>query len=926
MALIQSTAIPGGAADAYEIDYSYLNEHTGSGTNMIGLGSNYGSGYSSTIDNRRKRTIAYWLKMNKVGGQTHEWQLVHFTGSVSENLAIQTDHEDGDAYVNTINWGASIIRCQQLDNASWFHFMVQIDTTNTNYGTSDPSTSPDARGRVKVYINGVHKQWDNQLDNHTGLPGYNHYPGGNDNSDTGDGQDILIGKGGVRRSAWIADLHYLDNTIAAPTDFGKFNDDGIWIPIETSFTTAQYGSAGAHLEFKQSGTSSNGQSSTGLGADTSGNNNHAYIYQNSLDLTSNPQKTDTPTNNFCTLNSMDMTTNTTYKPTIRKGSLEYQPESGSSTIRGTQAVTQGKWYWECRLITTAGQNFGVCTANLNIPVASSQENGSIINADHGDAEFFSVYAASHYRSYHFYDGTNWNSAAAWSDVTNFSAGDVFGFAWDLDNLDIYMSKNGSWTGVLTNQDPEGDPGSNTPFVYHAAINRDEDTHWLPIFSNTYNQDMEINFGNPGFAIASANQDANGYGKFEYPVPDGYYALCSKNLAEFDPPDVDDPSKHFQVDTFKATSGGGDAAVFDGNSALQPDMIIVKSKTTAYWWQVHDSSRGPTAGAIYPNTNGAESSSEIDSFDSDGWQGDAGNDAIHDTDDTILTYGWKANGGSKTSVSQSGSGATQVLASTYQADTTGGFSICTWTGTGGAGKITHGLGAVPAVIWVKRLDTTYNWFTYHRSTGPLKSSLTGTAAHNHYMNLDTHYGLEENSTVWNDTAPDANYFTVGTASATNTGTYVAYAWAEKKGYSKFSHYVGNGMEDGPFIYTGFLPAMIIVKGADNDNHWFTFDNQTAIAQSSYTNRSNEGVRNYYMSLADHSTPATQNSTHGMLIVAFVSNGFKILKGSSYFNQSGKNYIYYAFAEAPLVSSGGTPTTGNAQERYASAGGNTFTGTL
>ena len=82
----------------------------------------------------------------------------------------------------------------------------------------------------------------------------------------------------------------------------------------------------------------------------------------------------------------------------------------------------------------------------------------------------------------------------------------------------------------------------------------------------------------------------------------------------------------------------------------------------------------------------------------------------------------------------------------------------------------------------------------------------------------------------------------------------------------------------------------------------------------------------MSLADHSTPATQNSTHGMLTVAFVPTGFKILKGSSYFNQSGKNYIYHAFAEAPLVSSGGTPTTGNAQERYASAGGNTFTGTL
>ena len=281
------------AEPEFDIDYSCLNEHTAGTTKILVLGSNYGSGYSSTIDNRRKRTIAYWLKMNKVADSGHNWQFLYFSGSVSENISIQTDHEDGDSYSNTISMGGSLIRCHQIDTSAWFHMMVQIDTTNTDYGTSDPSTDPAARGRVKVWINGVHKQWDNQLDNHAGLPGYNHYPGGNDNTDTSDGQDTLIGYGATR-SAYIADLHYLDNTIADATDFGKFNSDGIWIPIETSFTTAQYGSAGAHLEFKQAGTSSNGQTSSGLGADTSGNNNHGYFYDASLALTSNPQHTDTP--------------------------------------------------------------------------------------------------------------------------------------------------------------------------------------------------------------------------------------------------------------------------------------------------------------------------------------------------------------------------------------------------------------------------------------------------------------------------------------------------------------------------------------------------------------------------------------------------------------------------------------------------------
>ena len=85
--------------------------------------------FGSTIDNKRKRAVAYWLKLNKCADSGHNWQFLHFGGSVSENLAIQTDHEDGDAYVNTINWGASIIRCHQIDTSAWFHMLVQIDTT-----------------------------------------------------------------------------------------------------------------------------------------------------------------------------------------------------------------------------------------------------------------------------------------------------------------------------------------------------------------------------------------------------------------------------------------------------------------------------------------------------------------------------------------------------------------------------------------------------------------------------------------------------------------------------------------------------------------------------------------------------------------------------------------------------------------------------
>ena len=922
------------AEPEFEIDNSFLSESaTSSGTHVIALGSEYGSGYSSTIDNRRKRTIAYWCKMQQCVGfsDAHNWQFVHWTGSVSENISVQNNHDNpADVSYNSVSMGGSIIKIPLIDAASWFHFMVQVDTTNTDYGTSDPSSSPTARGRVKIWINGVHKQWDNHLDSHQGLPGYNHYPGGNDNTDSSDGQSTLIGNG-ARRSCYIADLHYLDNTIADATDFGKFNDDGIWIPIETSFTTAQYGSAGAHLEFKQTGTSSNGQSSTGIGADTSGNNNHAYIYQNLLDIHGKTE-TDTPTNNFNTINSLDNAGDGTPDGGVRAtlGGRKITNTGSYGKTRAHQSVSAGKWYYEVETtdIGSHSSHFVIALTDANWPMAFTGNSHGYLGAD------LAWTIMSDGTMFHGTAGTGGDSNVAdftGSNSFHVADGDIMIMALDMDNGKFWIGKNGTWwnTNAGTANPATGANAAITNILTEGV------TDCLVGFGHYGSSDRiyQVNFGNPTFTLDNTGvADGNGYGSFEYTPPSGFYAMCSKNFAEFDPPAANDPSKYFQTDMYKATSSN-DSVVFGGNSAMQPDMIMVKDQTVANSWQIHDSSRGPTAGALHPDTNVAETSLEIDSFDSDGYTNDASNTGIHDEDSIIQSFGWKANGGSKTSVSQSGSGATQVLASTYQADTTGGFSICTWTGTGGAGKITHGLGAVPAVIWVKKLSGNYSWLTYHKDTGvdggpghsSLRNSLTGANAHNHYMNVETHYSMEENTTVWNDTAPDSTYFTVGTASAANTGTYVAYVWAEKKGISKFGWYKGNGNINGPFINTGFLPAMVIVKGADHDNGWFLWSHDMAIATSSYVSRSNESFRNRYMQLWDASTTATAASTHGQLELAFMSNGFKIMDSAAYINGSGKNSIYYAFAARPLVSSGGATSPANAHEMVASAGGNTFTGT-
>ena len=507
MAFLDRAANRGSISTGYDIDYSVLID-----------GQHSDGEISQTGGDRKTHTISFWHKRaprhhaihDAAGGP--EMTTNDLWGTPSEGDTLRFNTSQLGFFRNGESAGSLYTTRRFRDYSAWYHFVIAVDTTQST-----------ASNRIKMYINGI-QETDFSTEN---------YP--SQNSETKlmqNGQTFYIGAGHGGNTqygaqGYYADFYIIDGAAKAASDFGEFDSDsGIWKPKEyTGDFNVGSGTNGAHYKFE--GTAEGNSSGSATGRDTSGNSNHMNFENQQGGML------DTPTNNFCMLNMNDATASGAYRPDLMKGCLSYEPSgSGSSTIRGTFGMSRGKWYWECKLATTGGQNFGVCTANMNIPVSSTQEGGSIINSSNGDAEFFSIYAASHYRSYHVYDGTNWNSAAAWSDITNFSAGDIFGFAFDRDNLDIYFSKNGSWTGVLTNQDPEGDPGSNTPFVYHAAINTQEDTIFMPVFSNSYNQDLHVNFGNPTHSISSGNADANGYGNFEYPVPSGYYALCTKNLAEF----------------------------------------------------------------------------------------------------------------------------------------------------------------------------------------------------------------------------------------------------------------------------------------------------------------------------------------------------------------------------------------------------------
>ena len=342
--------------------------------------------------------------------------------------------------------------------------------------------------------------------------------------------------------------------------------------------------------------------------------------------------------------------------------------------------------------------------------------------------------------------------------------------------------------------------------------------------------------------------------------------------------IDDPSAHFQIALYTGT-GSTQSITNDGNSDLKPDMVWVKKRDGAESHALSDSTRG-TSATLFPNLTNVESSSSqgINSFNTDGFQ--VGTEGIvSDSGNTFVAYQWKANGGT-TSTNTDGS-----ITSTVQANTDAGFSIVTYTGTGANATIGHGLGAKPAVIITRSRTIVRDWIVrHHRSS---------TVSYYAWDFNNTGSGLTS-GVHWTTTEPTTSVFSVGTASNTNqsTNTFVAYCFAEVKGFSMFGTYRGNNSANGPFVYTGFKPAFLIVKKGGQD--WILYDAGREPTNEMYK----------YLKV---SSDAAENSTSTSSEIDFLSNGFKLKEGNSHTNAAGSRYQYMAFAENPFVTSTGIPTT-------------------
>ena len=345
--------------------------------------------------------------------------------------------------------------------------------------------------------------------------------------------------------------------------------------------------------------------------------------------------------------------------------------------------------------------------------------------------------------------------------------------------------------------------------------------------------------------------------------------------------IDDPTAFFQCKLYTGT-GSSHAITLDGPTDMQPDMVWWKERTSTDYHTIVDSVRGVTK-RIFTNDTGAEDTNaeSLKSFQSNGFTMGTNTGANH-ANQTYTAWNWKAGTSFTNDASSTSVGS---IDSAGSVNTTAGFSITSYTGTGSAGTIAHGLGATPAMIIFKNLSRATNWLVYHKGIAATKFL---------YLNATDQAGTD--SGHFNDTEPTSSVFSVGNANGTNydSEAHIAYCFAEKKGYSHFGTYLGNNLADGSFVYLGFKPAFLIIKITDTQTDgWIMQDNKrdTSNAATSTRFRANTSAAEF--------TSANE--------IDFLSNGFKCRGDDGEFNGNGVKYVYMAFAENPFVTSKGVPTT-------------------
>jgi hypothetical protein len=460
------------SAGGYEVDNS-LRFNDGSSDNL--------NRTPASASNRKTWTFSAWIKRSTIStGQRIFSQGDHTSGDPMTFLAFKSD--DTLQFNRYVSGATELVTNRKFrDVSAWYHIVFRCDTTNGTAGD-----------RFRLYINGV-EETSFATDNNPSL---------NDDTEVNNTEKLELGSVGATTQnfdGYMAELVLIDGQSLDPTSFGEFDEDsGIWKPIDVSGLT--FGTNGFYLDFENSGS---------LGADVSGNGNNFTVNN----LTSIDQTTDTPTNNFATMNPLAYRLDAGVSlPTYSEGNtvVSYADDSGAGkSTMATIGFQNGKWYWEYKVNSATDTVFG-----------------GITRMDYDPNDNFAGRSCYYNKTGAFSVGTGTGGTGNGSYGDSYTTNDIIGVAFDCDNGVIWFSKNGTWQNSATQAEIEAGTTTNS-----ATTGITLNQFWSPFFEGA-DSGFSANFGNPPFTISSGNSDANNYGNFEYAVPSGYYALNTKNLAEY----------------------------------------------------------------------------------------------------------------------------------------------------------------------------------------------------------------------------------------------------------------------------------------------------------------------------------------------------------------------------------------------------------
>jgi hypothetical protein len=783
----------------------------------------------ASAGNRTTWTWSAWVKRSALGSSRKFFLGTNSTGGTNSFYA-EFNASDvlniGDYVSPSYVWQLTTTQVFR-DPSAWYHLVICADTSQAT-----------SSNRIKVYVNGAQVNAFSTAS----------YPTQNYNTIWNSATLHTIGDingASLYFDGYMTEMNFIDGQALTPSSFGMTNPQtGQWIPLKYSGT---YGTNGFYLNFKDA------TSTTTLGYDYSGNANNWTTNNFSVTAGSgNDSLTDVPTpwfaynttgdvggvirGNYATLSALS---GNQYGggliPTLTNGNLNAAFTGAlSNNATSTIALLSGKWYCEFTVNSLSSPNimwFGCQDVN------GYTGNGAAYNSS----------------------GVVICNGVTQGTYSTFTVGDVIGCAFDITNNQVSFYKNNVQQGT---------------------------TGTLGVTTKTYA--VWLQMGNPGDSC-TANF---GQRPFAYTPPTGFRSLCTTNL----------PATAIG---FGLTNQGGNyfnTIIWTGDNSsvgttknqtgvgFQPDFVWIKNRSSTYFHNLYDSVRG-TGSTKNLISNGTYTEGDsgyaalygyLSAFNSDGFQTTNGTDAapgiwVNQIGENFVAWNWKASGSTV-------SNTAGTITSTVSANTTSGFSIVTYTGTGALGTVGHGLGVTPSMIIVKRRNSTGDWAVYN-------SNLS--SPENNQLLLNSSAAAPGSSTFWGN-QPSSSVFSVWTSATTNAsgGTFVAYCFAPVAGYSAFGSYTGNGSAtgNGPFVYLGFRPRYVLAKVASNQinaTNWQIWD----------ALRPTYNVASDY--LFANTSDAESNSAPTYHAIDFLSNGFKLRCVDTYgFNQSGAVYIYAAFAESPF----------------------------